>query len=40
MEGHYKDGRRLVIFNSMEEVRAKETALKKLIKEWIQVIDQ
>jgi hypothetical protein len=40
LEGDYKDGRRLVSFNSMEDVKAKKQALQDLIKEWINLVEQ
>jgi hypothetical protein len=40
LEGDYKDGRRLVLFNSMEEVKSKQQALQDLIKEWISMVEK
>jgi len=39
LEGDYKDGRRLVMFRSTADVKKKEKALQKLIKEWITLVD-
>ncbi|HEV7230497.1 MAG TPA: DUF1801 domain-containing protein [Bacteroidia bacterium] len=39
LEGDYKDGRRLITFKSIDEFKTKEKQLKKLIKEWIKLID-
>lgn len=39
LEGDYKDGRRLVMFRSMEDVKKKEKALQKLIKQWISMVE-
>lgn len=35
LEGDYKDGRRLIIFKDMKDVKAKEKALQAVIKEWL-----
>jgi hypothetical protein len=40
LTGDYKDGRRLVIFTDMKEVKAKEKALQKIIKEWLKLVDK
>lgn len=40
LEGDYKDGRRLVVFKDMEEVKLKEKALKKIIKDWLKLVDK
>jgi hypothetical protein len=40
LEGDYKDGRRITIFKDMEDVKAKENALKTVIKEWLKLIDK
>ncbi len=39
LEGDYKDGRRLILFNSMEEVKSKQQALQDLINEWINLVE-
>ena len=39
MEGEYKDGRRLIVFKDMEDVKAKEKQLQKIIKDWLKLID-
>ncbi len=39
LEGDYKDGRRLLSFANIEEVKQKEKAIKVLIKEWIKLVD-
>lgn len=40
LEGDYKDGRRLVIFNNLNEVKAKQKNLEKIIKDWLKSIDR
>jgi len=40
LEGTYTDGRRLSVFTSVDDVKAKEKALKNIIKELIKRIDE
>lgn len=40
LEGDYKDGRRLVLFKSIDDVKSKEAELKKIIKQLIKLIDK
>jgi hypothetical protein len=40
LEGDYKDGRRLVLFKSIEDVKIKQQALQELIQEWILLIEK
>jgi hypothetical protein len=40
LTGDYKDGRRLAIFADMKEVKAKEKALQKIIKDWLKLVDK
>ena len=40
LEGDYADGRRLIIFKDMAHVKAREKTLKKLVKEWIKLVDK
>jgi hypothetical protein len=40
LEGDYKDGRRIIIFKDFAEVHSKEKALKKVIKQWIKLVDR
>jgi hypothetical protein len=40
LEGDYKDGRRLIIFTDMKEVKAKKEALQKIIKDWLLLVDK
>jgi hypothetical protein len=39
LEGDYKDGRRLVLFENMDAVLEKQQALQDLIKEWISMVE-
>jgi hypothetical protein len=39
LEGDYKDGRRLMLFKSMQDVKSKEKALKNIIKSLIKLMD-
>ena len=40
LEGDYKDGRRITIFTDLKDVKSKERALQKVIKEWIKLVDK
>lgn len=40
LEGDYKDGRKLLIFNDLEDVKSKETILQNLLLEWINLVDK
>ena len=40
LEGDYKDGRRLALFNSLDDVKKKEKDLKKIIKQLLKEIDR
>ncbi len=40
LEGDYKDGRRIVIFKDMNDVKSKEKMLKKVIKQWLKLVDK
>jgi hypothetical protein len=40
LEGDYKDGRRIALFKSMEDVKSKEAALKKIIKQLLKSVDK
>ena len=39
LEGDYKDGRRIITFKDMEDVKAKEKQLQKIIKQWLKCVD-
>jgi hypothetical protein len=40
LTGDYKDGRRIVLLKDMADVKAKEKALQKIIKEWLKLVDK
>ena len=40
LEGDYTDGRRLIKFKDMKEVKEKEKSLRKIIKEWLKLVDK
>jgi hypothetical protein len=40
LEGNFPDGRRTILFKDMEDVKAKEPALKKIIQTWLELVDQ
>jgi hypothetical protein len=40
LEGDYKDGRRLALFHSMEEVRSKKAALQAVIRKWLETLEK
>jgi hypothetical protein len=40
LEGDYKDGRRIIIFKDMKDVKAKEKAVQLIIKKWLKLIDK
>lgn len=40
LTGDYKDGRRLVVFADMKDVKAKEKALQKVINDWLKLVDK
>ena len=40
LEGDYADGRRLVSFYNMADVKSKQRALQELIKEWITLVEK
>ena len=40
LEGDYKDGRRITVFKDMDDVKAKQQALQKVIKEWLKLVDK
>jgi hypothetical protein len=39
LEGDYKDGRRLIVFNSLEDAKSKEPEFRKIIKELIKLMN-
>jgi len=40
LEGDYTDGRRLVKFTDMNDVKAKERSLRKVLKEWLKLVEK
>lgn len=40
LEGDYKDGRRVVVFKDLEDVKAKEKDLKAVIKKWLALVEK
>lgn len=40
LEGDYNDGRRITIFKDMDDVKSKEKALQKVIKDWLKLVDR
>jgi hypothetical protein len=40
LEGDYKDGRRLIIFEDLPDVKAKEKNLQLLIKKWLALVEK
>jgi hypothetical protein len=40
LEGDYKDGRRLIVFKDLKDVKAKEKNLQAVIKKWLKLIDE
>ena len=40
LEGDYKDGRRMITIKDMAEFKAKEKGLKKVVKEWLKLVDK
>jgi hypothetical protein len=40
LEGEYKDGRRVIIFKDLDDVKAKEKHLRTIIKKWIKLVDK
>jgi hypothetical protein len=40
LEGDYKDGRRIVIFKDLNDVKTKEKALRQVIKGWLKLVDK
>jgi hypothetical protein len=40
LEGNYTDGRRMVTFKNMADVKAKGKNLQKVIKQWLALVDK
>ncbi|CAN5577551.1 hypothetical protein BH11BAC3_BH11BAC3_20290 [soil metagenome] len=39
LEGDYKDGRRVITIKDMDDLKSKEKALRKIIKDWIKLVE-
>ncbi|MEK6782317.1 MAG: DUF1801 domain-containing protein [Bacteroidota bacterium] len=40
LEGDYMDGRRIALFKDLDDVKVKEKALRKVIKQWLTLVDK
>jgi hypothetical protein len=40
LTGDYADGRRIVVFKDLEDVKVKEATLKNVIKKWLMLVDK
>ena len=40
LEGDYKDGRRIIIFKDMKDVKAKEKSLQAVVKKWLTLVEK
>jgi hypothetical protein len=40
LTGDYADGRRIVVFKDLEDVKLKETTLQNVIKKWLMLVDK
>ena len=40
LEGDYKDGRRIVYFKDLDDVKSKENALRQVIKTWLSLVEK
>lgn len=40
LEGDYKDGRRIITFKDMADVKSKEKALRKVISQWLKLVEK
>jgi hypothetical protein len=40
LEGDYKDGKRLVFFHDMKEVKSKQAVLQRAIRKWLKLLDK
>jgi hypothetical protein len=39
LTGDYKDGRRLIVFEDLKDVKIKEKGLKQVIKDWLDLVE-
>lgn len=40
LEGDYTDGRRIINFRNLDDIKQKETKLRETIKEWLKSVDK
>jgi hypothetical protein len=40
LEGDYKDGRRIIVFKDLADVKSREKALKSVIRKWLKLVDK
>jgi hypothetical protein len=40
LEGDYKDGRRIVVFKDLDDIKSREKALQKVIETWLKLVDK
>lgn len=40
LEGDYKDGRRTHVFKDMDDVKANETTLQHIVREWLSLVEK
>jgi hypothetical protein len=40
LEGNYTDGRRIINFSNLEDIKRKEVMLMEVIKEWLSLIEK
>ena len=40
LEGDYKDGRRITVFNNLDDAKAKQNSLQKVIRDWVDSVDK
>jgi hypothetical protein len=40
LEGDYKDGRRITVFKDLDDVKAKQKTLQKIIKDWLKLVNK
>lgn len=40
LEGDYKDGRRLALFHSMEEVKSRKASVQGVVRKWLETLEK
>ena len=40
LDGDYTDGRRTVVFKDMDDIKSKQKALQKVIRDWLKLVDR